>query len=196
VEREIGVRPITGEASPYYLFHPLAPERIASTLPAVKVIVLLRDPVERAYSAYTHEFARGFETETFERALELEEERLHGEVERILEDPSYNSRRHQHNAYLSRGRYVDQLQRYEAALGRDRMHVIDSQSLFDAPDTEYSALLSFLGLPPEPHPVVEKHNARPRSAMPKALRSRLLDELADADERLARWWGRTPSWRV
>src|SRR5580692_9445955 len=63
---------VTFESSPYYLFHPLAAERIAADLPGVKLIVLVRDPVERAYSAYTHERARGFETESFEQAIERE----------------------------------------------------------------------------------------------------------------------------
>src|SRR4051794_32568362 len=64
-----GGRVITGESSPYYMFHPLAGRRIADDLPGARMIILLRDPVERAYSAYTHEAARGWETETFGRAL-------------------------------------------------------------------------------------------------------------------------------
>ena len=67
---------MTGEASPYYMWHPLVPDRIAKDLPDVKLIVLLRDPVERAYSGHAHEFARGFETETFEAAIDLEDGRL------------------------------------------------------------------------------------------------------------------------
>ena len=68
------------------MFHPLAARRIGADLPNVKVIAMVRDPVERAYSAYKHEFARGFEWEkSFGRALELEDERLAGEIERILE---------------------------------------------------------------------------------------------------------------
>lgn len=68
----------TGEASPYYMYHPAAPERIATTLPEVKLIAVLRDPVERAWSQYRYEVSRGNETETFERALDLEPERLRG----------------------------------------------------------------------------------------------------------------------
>ena len=62
--------PITFEASGYYMFHPCAAERMARHLPDVRILAMLRDPVERAYSAYKHELARGFETESFERALE------------------------------------------------------------------------------------------------------------------------------
>src|SRR5206468_1882749 len=78
-EGRVGVVPLTGESSPYYMFHPLAATRIAADLPGVRLVVLVRDPVERAFSAYTHERARGYETETFERALELEPQRLAGE---------------------------------------------------------------------------------------------------------------------
>ena len=71
---------------------------------------MLRDPVERAFSAYKHELARGFETEPFERALELEDERLEGQAERMLADPDYQSFSHRHHAYLRRGQYAEQLQ--------------------------------------------------------------------------------------
>ena len=76
VQQRTGAGVTVGESSPYYLWHPLAADRIASALPGVRVVALLRDPVERAYSAHAHELARGFETEPFERALELEPERL------------------------------------------------------------------------------------------------------------------------
>src|SRR3954470_22907026 len=83
VAEAVGVpegRVITGESSPYYMFHPMAGRRIAATLPDARLIILLRDPVERAYSAFTHESARGFEDLSFERALAVEQERLDGEV--------------------------------------------------------------------------------------------------------------------
>ena len=95
--RATGDTPLTFESSPYYLFHPLAGQRIAADLPGVKLLVLVRDPVERAYSA--HELARGFETEPFERALDLEDQRLAGQAEKIIADPGYHSHGHQHHAY-------------------------------------------------------------------------------------------------
>ncbi len=76
VARRHGVELRTGEASPYYLFHPHVPGRVAEHLPQVKLIALLRDPVGRAYSHYQHEVARGFETLSFEEAIEAEAARL------------------------------------------------------------------------------------------------------------------------
>src|SRR5205823_12464311 len=70
--RGADVTPVSFESSPYYMFHPAAPERIARDLPEVRLLVLRRDPVERANSGHAHEVAHGFETESFEAALELE----------------------------------------------------------------------------------------------------------------------------
>lgn len=187
---------LTGESSPYYMFHPLAPERIASELPEVRLIVLVRDPVERAYSAHTHERARGFENEDFARAIELEPERINGEVEKIRTTPSYDSLHWRHNAYVTRGQFIDQIEHLEALFGRDRMHLVDSADFFTDPEPTFRAVCGFLGLPRTGDINYEQHNARPRSSpMEPALRRRLDAHFMPYDERLAAWWGRTPSWR-
>jgi len=196
VARRTGTPAQTFESSPYYMFHPLAAERIARDLPDVKVIVLLRDPVERAYSAHAHELARGFETEDFETALALEDQRLDGEVERLVADPGYVSHAHQHQGYLQRGRYVEHLERLEKTFGRDRMHVVDSHAFFAEPEPVYDAVLDFLGLPHTGYPLFEQHNARPRSPMSAELRARLEEHFAPFDERLADWLGHPVSWRT
>ena len=76
-------RAITFEASPYYMLHPLAPERIMAFNPDMKLIAILRDPVDRALSHYHHEARRGVETLTFEEAIAAEPERLAG-AERLM----------------------------------------------------------------------------------------------------------------
>ncbi len=126
-------RVITGEASPYYIHHPAAPARIRADLPDVRLVVLLRDPVERAYSAYQHEVARGFEHEEFERALDLEPRRLAGETERLLANPGYRSLSHQHHAYVDRSRYARQVRRLFELFGEDRVLVLDSEDFFADP---------------------------------------------------------------
>jgi hypothetical protein len=196
VERRLGVRPQTFESSPYYMFHPLAAERIERDLPGVKVIVLLRDPVERAYSAHAHEVARGYETEDFETALALEDGRLEGEAERLIAEPTYRSHSHQHHGYLQRGRYVDHLERLEKVFGRDRIHVVDSHRFFTDPEPVYDDVLEFLGLPEAGYPRFEQHNARPRSPMAPELRERLEEHFAPYDERLVSWLGHPVSWRA
>jgi hypothetical protein len=186
---------ITGESSPYYMFHPMAGRRIAASLPEARLVILLRDPVERAYSAFTHESARGFEDQPFEVALALEEERLAGEEERLLTDPTYVSFHHQHHAYVRRGRYMDQLERLSREVGRDRMLVIDSGDLFVDPAPVFEQLCDFLGLSAWQPESFDRHNARPRSDMDDELRARLAKGYDEDDERLGAWLGRSPSWR-
>ena len=75
-----GEATICGDDSPYYIFHPLVPARVREDVPGAKLIALLRNPVDRAYSHYHHELRRGREDLSFEKALDREEERLEGEV--------------------------------------------------------------------------------------------------------------------
>ncbi|MEP7025998.1 MAG: sulfotransferase domain-containing protein, partial [Actinomycetota bacterium] len=186
---------VTFESSPYYMFHPLAGGRIAKDLPGVKLLVLVRDPVERAYSAHAHELARGYETEPFDRALSLEAERLAGEAERLAADPGYASHSHQHHAYRARGQYAEQLERLERSFSRDQILVVDSGDFFTKPDPVYDRVLEFLGLPDRGYPAFERHNARPRSALPENLRAELDEHFKPHDERLIEWLGDVPSWR-
>ena len=197
LHRRHGYRPLAFESAPYYLFHPLVAARLARDLPEIKVIVLVRDPVERACSAHAHEVARGFESETcFERAVLLEEERLAGEDERLRTQPYATSHAHRHHAYLARGRYAEQLARLEDHLGERRLLVLDSHRFFADPASVYERVLRFLGLPSLGLPVFARHNARPRPLpIPAALRRRLSDYFAPWDARLRRWLGEDPSWR-
>ena len=154
---------ITGESSPYYMFHPLAPGRLARDLDSVRLVVALRDPVERAYSAHAHATARGFETEPFERAIELEPDRLAGAEEWLRSHPDGQNLAHRHQAYVTRGQYIGQLERLERLVGRDRIHVVDSAEFWAEPITSYRRLTSYLGLPDCPAVRFAQHNARPRS---------------------------------
>lgn len=194
MQRRTGGPVVVGESSPYYMWHPLAADRIARTLPGVRVVVLLRDPVERAYSAHAHELARGFEKEPFERALELEPERLAGQEAALVAGDVPRSLAHQHLAYVERGEYITQLERVSAAVGRENLLVLDSADFWSEPEANWPAVTSFLGL--SDHPVqLAQHNSRSRSPLSPELRARLEDHYEPFDARLAAWWGRTPSWR-
>ncbi len=194
IKKTIGIAPITGESSPYYLYHPLSASRIAADLPDARLLVLVRDPVERAYSAHTHETARRYETEPFERALELEPERIAGEAERLIADPSYYSFEHQHHSYLARGRYAEQLERLAAAVGRERIHVVDSGRFFAEPEEVYDDIIAFLQLPAWRRPTFAQHNSRPRTDMAPQLRQQLQEYFRPYDEKLTDWLGQPPSW--
>ncbi|GAB1689432.1 sulfotransferase [Krasilnikovia sp. M28-CT-15] len=198
VRAKYGVPGQTFESSPYYMYHPQAAARIAADLPGVKILVLVRDPVERAYSQHAHEVARGFESERdFGAALALEPARLHRQEERLADDPRYYSFAHQHHAYRARGEYARYLGAMARHLGRERIHVVESERFFTEPEQVYDEVLDFLGLPVGlANPLYEKHNARPRTSdMDPVLRRDLTAHFAPHDEALITWLGRTPVWR-
>jgi hypothetical protein len=137
---------LTGEATPYYIFHPLAAQRLAETLPNVKLIFMLRNPVDRAYSHYSHINRVGREPLSFEDAIEAESDRLAGEAEKIMADPNYSTFTHVHYSYLTRGRYIEQLPRWLERFPRDRMLILASEDLSREPAAAFQRALDFLGL--------------------------------------------------
>jgi hypothetical protein len=137
---------VTGEASPNYLFFPLAPERIARMLPEARFIVLLRDPVVRAWSHHAMQASRGREPLAFEDAIDSEEGRLAGEVERLLSDPTYVPTSYFRYSYLARGDYAPQLERWFGHVDRERIHVIVSEEFFSDRDRCRRSVEEFLGL--------------------------------------------------
>lgn len=190
---------ITGEATPYYLFHPYAARRTASLLPRVKLIVLLRNPVDRAYSHYQHQVARarkeGQETLAFEDAIEAEEERLRGETNKMLQHERYSSPRHRHYSYLARGVYVDQLLMWSRFFDKDQMLVLKSEDLFSNPEHSLKATLGFLGQlhwMPEIYPPTYKLDY---VDMDPATRRRLQDYFEPHNQRLYKFLETGFGWR-
>jgi hypothetical protein len=186
--------PMTFEANTYYLFHPFAIERLAKDFPDIKLVVMLRDPVERAFSSFKHESARGYETEPdFLRALQLEDQRLAGLDERLAE-PGFTSLEHRHHAYRRRGEFANQLRRVFAHYPADQVHVMDSKAFFDEPATEFAALTDFLDLQPWQPRTFDQHNPSARSPMPEDARRFLEDHLRPHDDDLAQLLSRPLNW--
>lgn len=167
---------ITGEASPYYMFHPMSAVRIAAELPDVKLLVVLRDPLARAWSHHAYETARGRETESFERALDLEPRRLDGEVARLRQDPAYDSVPFRYHAYLQRGHYDEHLARLHQYFPVENILVLQSERTFAAPNEQMARVWEFLGLSPYTLTDAKAENAnRPYGDMPPHLVQRLHD---------------------
>jgi hypothetical protein len=166
---------VTGEATPYYIFHPVAPQRIAQDLPNAKIIILLRNPVDRAYSHYQHMVRARHEKLSFEDAIHEEEKRLDGEAEKISRDPNYPTSRHIYYSYASRGRYAEQLETWFNLFPREQFLILDSKELSANTSTAYLQTLEFLGLPAwEPQ---DFRNLKVGSY--EALEPKIRQELAD-----------------
>ena len=142
-----GGPPITGEASGYYLLHPHAIRRISGTLPKAKLILLLRNPIERAWAHY-HQSVRKGESLSFEEALRSEEERLAGERDKMLADETYVSLKYRRYSYLTRGLYADQIKRVRFFFPSEQVLVLKSERLlFDDPSSVLAEVTDFLRLP-------------------------------------------------
>jgi len=142
-----GARFITGEVTTTYMFHPLAAERAAKHLSDVKFIALLRNPAIRAYSQYQHMKRTGRETVSFREAIEKEDERLDGILERVEKGDDEAHMIFRNFAYKSRGRYAEQLQRWFQRFPRDRFLILKSEDLFTDPKQFCKTVYDFLGLP-------------------------------------------------
>jgi hypothetical protein len=188
-------RAVTGEATPCYLFHPLAPARVAETTPDAKLIVQLRDPVARAHSYY-HQVRRfGLEWLGFEEAIDEEPERLAGEEERILRDPTYFSFNRQYYSYLARGRYAEQLEGWLERFPRERILVLFAEELWANPREGFRAVTDFLGIGRWQPPAPAHRKRSDHRPMAPGTRRRLEESFRPHDERLSDLLGRHLPWR-
>jgi hypothetical protein len=187
-------RALVGEASPSYLFHPQAPERVARMLPESRLIALLRNPVERAFSHYQHEVALGREPLSFEEAIDREDERMRGELDHMLRDPSYLSHAWWNYTYVARGRYAEQLERWFGAFPRDQLLVLLTDELAaDTPGT-YRRVLDFLGAEAHDLDSYPRIFDRDYADMDPATRARLEELFAEPNRRLAALLGLDLPW--
>ena len=126
-----------GEASTSYLYRPEAPGRILEMLPEVKLIAILRNPVDRAFSAYMHVVRDERETaENFEKALALEESRKAANW-----DPIWH--------FTSVGHYYEQLERYFKVFKRDQIKIYLYEDLNLNKDNLLKDIFNFLGVNPD-----------------------------------------------
>jgi hypothetical protein len=167
----------TGEASPYYLLHPLAPRRAAQVLPHAKLLVTLRHPVDRAYSHYQHERAKGTEPLTFAEAIEQESARTEGPWQQLSSGAVARAPEVQSFSYLARGRYDEQLSRWLQHFAREQMYVISAERLFSEPAVVMRGVFNFLGLDAANGIDYRRLNSRQYAGLDPELRRQLEDEL-------------------
>lgn len=185
---------VTGEASPYYIFHPLVPRRVRETIPDVRLIAVLRDPAQRAVSHYYHEVGNGVENLPLEAALDQEPERLAGEVERMLADPGYESYNHRHFSYQARGVYADQLESWLEEFPAEQLLVVKSERLFEDPAAELGRVQAFLEVPAEPPGDPPPWNQRSYPSVAPQTERRLAERFAPENERLYELIGEDLGW--
>ncbi len=194
-EHSMGAPMRVGEASPYYIFHPMAIERISADLPEAKLILLLRDPVERTISHHKHETRRGNETLSLEDALDAEPSRLEGEAERVAADASYNSFPLQTYSYAARSRYAPQVQRLFSFVDRQQILVLPSERFFTDPGPTFASVLEFLEVPAFRPVDFPQMNATKTDAIPSHVVERLRAEFQQPNQELFELLGERYEWQ-
>ena len=176
-EREHGRPFLTGEATATYLTHPWAPVRAAKLLPKAKLIVTLRNPVDRAYSAFQMSRREGLEPcASFEGALALESARLDAEEARVSADPSYSPAPPAplgYWSYLQRSRYAQHVARWLEFFPREQFLFLEFEQLAHEPQGALDRVYEFLGLPDHEHgsfPTLNAGEYRSRSSPKRATR--------------------------
>lgn len=123
-----------GEATPNYMYFADAVDKIRESLPTVRMVAILRNPVDRAYSHYWHNRSTGRETLEFAEAILAERKRL------AVTDP----RERALWSYVDRGHYIRQLERVLENSDRERLLVLLFEDLAESPAKTYSNLWRFL----------------------------------------------------
>lgn len=138
-----------GEASPSYLWSRTAAQNIASHLPHARIIINLRNPIERAFSHYLHQVTEGLTNLTFRQTIEASLRALHGPfaVERTL---------------LEFGHYCGQIERYQKEFPREQIHISLYDDLEHSPVALMENLLTFLGVDPDIRLDASRRHLEPR----------------------------------
>jgi hypothetical protein len=136
-----------GEATPIYLYWPNSLERIARYNPAMKLILLFRDPVERAWSQWRMEYARGWESEPFAWCIREGRARVDS-----AEAPGF----HRVHSYVERGFYGRQLERLFALFPREQVLLLTSDALKEDPTAVLGRICGFLGAEGPVGPVAQR----------------------------------------
>lgn len=193
VSRRTGAA-LTGEGSPYYIYHPAVPQRVSQTLARVKLIALLRNPVVRAYSHFHHECRMKRETLSFEEAIDLEAERLNDEGQKLLDGRVDYSFNHRTYSYLDRGIYVDQLKNWERFFPKEQMLILKCEDFYEDTAATLRQTYEFLELPPAESRTYRKPKYPGYPPMSPATTRRLTEHFEPHNQRLYEHLGRRFDW--
>jgi hypothetical protein len=172
---------VVGEATPYYMYWAPVAARIHAYNPAMKFIILLRNPATRAYSHWNMEVKKKRETLPFEEALAREDERL----------AATPTRQHKRISYVDRGRYSVQLARLRALFPAEQILVMRSDALKRDPAAALAEVARFLDIPPfpplAPRVVNNLPYEKPMSVAASAWLQRAFEGEIDALESMLGW---------
>ena len=186
---------LISEHTSTYLHHPLIPQRVKDGIPDVKLIVSLRNPIDRAYSNY-HMFVRiGTEKRTFEDAVFSEIKR----IEIIKENDNFQIKNPNFSNciefnYLRHGTYVDKLENWLKFFRREQFCIVENKDLSKNPQQVLDKIFEFLNVPHFKLRQEERWNVGKYKKMKESTRKTLEDFFKPYNERLYKLLGQNFSW--
>jgi len=177
---------LTGEASPSYFDSREAPERLYRVFPEAKLIVLLRNPVDRAISQFYRLTDLNWEARSLDRVISDEIERLNQNPEYIIGEEPGN--------YLARGRYIEFIKNWRTFFPPEQLLILKSEDFYAGAATTVKQVLEFLDLPE--YQLSEYQNANPGSYQPvnQSVRDLLRDYFRPYNQQLEEYLGRKLDW--
>lgn len=177
---------ISLDATPSYMAHPEAPMRARNVLPEAKVIAVLRDPVDRAWSHYRFRRGLGHESRSFAEALDAELAQPEPLEVRCFE-------RVGEIGYIAGGNYAQQLAAWIESFGRSQILILNSEALFAGDDEASMGLQSFLGIEPIRLRIAQSNSA-PRAELEREHATALASIYDAPNASLARMLGEDVGW--
>jgi hypothetical protein len=186
---------LTGEATPDYFYYHRCPQLVYDYNPEAKVIIILRDPVQRAFSQYSHQNytwkTHASDPMPFSKAIREEESRFHvDELSKFYYDYKYYS-------YKSRGLYYKQLCNWLKYFELGNIHIVFLEDFKEKPKDTIREILSFLGVKPFfenlNFPI---KNKSPDSAIKEADQRYLREFFREDSTKLFELLGEQPRWEL
>ena len=187
---------VTGEATPRYMDTPHTLQRIKNVLPNAKFIVLLRNPVDRAFSQYNMNLKNGYEYLTFQDAIKHERDRINGRYDNMRENENHYSWDYDLFAYVEHGVYYDLLKQWMTVFPKKQFMILQTEKFLQNPSAVYYQVLRFLNLPkwePSEYKLFKKSKYK-KSKMEPSLRKELIEYFRPYNEKLYNLLGTNFHW--
>ena len=192
--KKTGQSLLSGEASPPYLSNPMVPCRMKAVIPDVKLIVILRNPIDRAYSHYYHMLRKSMETVSFENAIKLEEARHAEEREQMINNPRIALAYYGYHSYLARSMYADQLEKWFRHYDRKKFLILDMKAFNETPQQTLDQVFRFLEVRPFQAANLRNLNVGNYKKMNKDTRKFLVEYFKPHNEKLYKLLQRSFDW--
>jgi len=194
IRRKEGVA-ITGEDTPFYFWNPLAAKRIQELLPNIKLIIILRNPIDRAYSEYQDLFLRKSEPPPFETIIE-KEMNVGTEYTDLITEENVEEIFKQKTSLLSKGIYVNQLKIWTALFPKEQILILSTENLSCDPNAVLGSVFQYLNLPD--YKIKNPQHRKQKKYVPMNPKTRklLLEFFKPHNERLFEFVGKKFEWSV